>query len=126
MAADWNLWWMWRDAAGWMVKMEAAGSVIVGVAEGDLGLDGGRRMLDRAGGRWPGVTGLDGGVGSLLERGGRLLDVEEDGADGGRRRWKIEGSESSRRGRHFGWLGSAFRITAGKLAAGSHGCRPWR
>ncbi|KAL5991076.1 hypothetical protein ACLOJK_011982 [Asimina triloba] len=36
-AADWNLWWMWRDAAGWMVKMEAAGSVIVGVAEGDLG-----------------------------------------------------------------------------------------
>ncbi|KAL5979727.1 hypothetical protein ACLOJK_019638 [Asimina triloba] len=27
------------------------------------------------------------GVGSLLERGGRLLDVEEDGADGGRRWW---------------------------------------
>ncbi|KAL6004379.1 hypothetical protein ACLOJK_004931 [Asimina triloba] len=39
---------------------------------------------------------------------------------------RIEGSESSRRGRHFGWLGSAVRITAGKLAAGSHGCRSWR
>ncbi|KAL5978913.1 hypothetical protein ACLOJK_018808 [Asimina triloba] len=35
------------------------------------------------------------------------------------------GSSSACLPRHFGWLGSSVRITAGKLAAGSHGCRPW-
>ncbi|KAL5984589.1 hypothetical protein ACLOJK_041954, partial [Asimina triloba] len=35
----------------------------------------------------------------------------------------MTGSSSACLPRHFGWLGSAVRITAEKLAVGSHGCR---
>ncbi|KAL5974656.1 hypothetical protein ACLOJK_031326 [Asimina triloba] len=64
------------------------------------------------------------------KNGGCQLDLGVMGSARGRDAdgWRAcrQGSESSRRGRHFGWLGSAARITAGKLAVGSHGCRPWR
>ncbi|KAL6001041.1 hypothetical protein ACLOJK_006768 [Asimina triloba] len=89
------------------------------VVDGCLPMDGGKPKMGKMGGRWHGRW---------------WQGVEEDAIFGF---WifmswlscclrMMMGSSSACLPRHFGWLGSAVRITAGKLAAGSHGCRRGR